>query len=138
MSRAVCYRVYFSRPRSLAAKLAWTLASRRVHKKMNTDSSAKKRARRVVKVQRGYVGAEKIDEIRKKNAATRPASAPSAAPVASGSAPAKKQTFVQAAIAEAKAKQKAAQAARKAAGGTAKPAGGKGAPAAAKHAGKGR
>jgi len=113
-----------------AAKLYWTLASRRVHKKLNTDASAKKRARRVVKVQRGYVGAEKIEEIKKKNLAMRPA--------ASATEKTKSGTIVQAAIAEAKAKQKAAQAARKAAGGAkaAAPAGG--AKAAAKHAGKGR
>jgi large subunit ribosomal protein L24e len=49
--------------RKKPAKLYWTLASRRAHKKLNTESGTKKRARRVVKVQRGYVGAEKIDEV---------------------------------------------------------------------------
>jgi len=50
--------------RKKPAKLYWTLASRRAHKKTNNDQGAKKRARKVVKVQRGYVGAEKIDEVR--------------------------------------------------------------------------
>jgi len=80
--------------RKKPARLGWTLASRRAHKKLNTDASTKKRARRVVKVQRGYVGAEKIEEVRKKNAATRPA--------AGTAAKTKTGTLVQAAIAEAK------------------------------------
>jgi large subunit ribosomal protein L24e len=117
--------------RKKPARLSWTLASRRAHKKLNTDASTKKRARRVVKVQRGYVGAEKIEEVRKKNASTRATAPISAQKNGSGG-------LVQAAIAEAKLKQKAAQAARKAAGVAAGAGKGKGAPAAAKHAGKGR
>lgn len=111
------------------AKLYWTLASRRVHKKKQSEEAAiKRRARRVVKIQRGYVGAEKIEEIKKRNAAARPAT--SAAPKT------KSGTLVQAAVAEAKSRQKAAQAARKAGGAAA---GARGAQkAAAKHSGRGR
>lgn len=111
------------------AKLYWTLASRRVHKKKQSEETAiKRRARRVVKIQRGYVGAEKIEEIKKKNAAARPAADAAAVKTKSGS-------LVQAAVAEAKARQKAAQAARKKAGGAGAAAGAK---AATKHSGRGR
>lgn len=111
------------------AKLYWTLASRRAHKKKQSEEAAiKRRARRVVKVQRGYVGAEKLEEIKKKNAAARPA--------ASTVAKTKTGVLIQAAVAEAKARAKAAKAERKTAGGAGA---GKGAQkASAKHSGRGR
>lgn len=109
------------------AKLYWTLASRRLHKKLNTEAGIKKRARRVVKVTRGYVGADKakIEEARK---------APKAATTANKT---KSGTLIHAAVAEAKARAKAASAAKKASGGAAKAAPQKAAPAKAV-AGKGR
>lgn len=112
--------------RKKPAKLYWTLASRRAHKKLNTEAGIKKRARRVVKVQRVYGDKEKMAETKAKVA--RPAGAAAAAPKT------KSGKLIQAAVAEAKAKQKASQEQRKKAGaGAAKPAA-----AATKHAGKGR
>lgn len=49
--------------RKKPAKLYWTLASRRAHKKLNTEAGIKKRARRVVKVQRVYGDKEKMAEV---------------------------------------------------------------------------
>jgi ribosomal protein L24E len=51
--------------RKKPAKLYWTQASRRMHKKLNQEAAIKKRARRVVKLQRGFVGAENLDEVRR-------------------------------------------------------------------------
>jgi len=51
--------------RKKAAKLVWTQAWRRLHKKGMTESTQKKRARRTNKVQRAVVGAS-LDEIRKR------------------------------------------------------------------------
>jgi len=89
------------------AKLYWTQASRRMHKKSNVEATGKKKARRVVKVQRGYVGAEKLTE---KIADAKAKS--TAKPVATT----KSGAVMSAAVAEAKAHQKAAQAARRAGG----------------------
>ena len=120
--------------RKKPAKLYWTLASRRAHKKLNNEAGAKKRARRVVKVQRGYVGMKEgttIETVRKANEEARKA-ASAAKPAA-----AKGGKIIQAAVAEAKARQKAAQAERKKSGAAAGGRTGAGA-AVAKHAGKGR
>jgi len=51
--------------RKKAAKLVWTQAWRRLHKKGLTETAAKKRTRRVNKVQRAVVGAT-LEDIRKK------------------------------------------------------------------------
>ena len=51
--------------RKKAAKLAWTQAWRRLHKKGLTETTTKKRNRRAGKVQRAVVGAS-LDDIRKK------------------------------------------------------------------------
>lgn len=51
--------------RKKAAKLVWTQAWRRLHKKGITETTAKKRSRRAGKVQRAVVGAS-LDEIKKK------------------------------------------------------------------------
>ena len=53
--------------RKKAAKLVWTQAWRRLHKKGLSETSAKKRTRRSNKVQRAVVGAS-LDEIKKKAA----------------------------------------------------------------------
>lgn len=52
--------------RKKPAKLYWTLASRRLHKKLNMEANIKKRARRVVKLQRGFVGGENLEEVRER------------------------------------------------------------------------
>mmetsp|Transcript_7313 Transcript_7313/g.10691 ORF Transcript_7313/g.10691 Transcript_7313/m.10691 type:complete len:159 (-) Transcript_7313:55-531(-) len=51
--------------RKKAAKLVWTQAWRRLHKKGQSETATKKRARRTNKVQRAVVGAS-LDEIKKK------------------------------------------------------------------------
>merc|ERR1712151_118972 len=51
--------------RKKAAKLVWTQAWRRLHKKGQSETTTKKRARRTNKVQRAVVGAS-LEEIRKK------------------------------------------------------------------------
>jgi large subunit ribosomal protein L24e len=53
--------------RKKAAKLVWTQAWRRLHKKGLSETSTKKRARRTNKVQRAVVGAS-LEEIKKKAA----------------------------------------------------------------------
>jgi large subunit ribosomal protein L24e len=53
--------------RKKAAKLVWTQAWRRLHKKGISEAATKKRARRSNKVQRAVVGAS-LDEIKKKAA----------------------------------------------------------------------
>jgi len=53
--------------RKKAAKLVWTQAWRRLHKKGLTETTTKKRNRRAGKVQRAVVGAS-LDDIRKKAA----------------------------------------------------------------------
>jgi large subunit ribosomal protein L24e len=53
--------------RKKAAKLVWTQAWRRLHKKGLSETSTKKRTRRANKVQRAVVGAS-LDEIKKKAA----------------------------------------------------------------------
>jgi large subunit ribosomal protein L24e len=51
--------------RKKAAKLVWTQAWRRLHKKGLAETATKKRARRANKVQRAVVGAS-LDDIKKK------------------------------------------------------------------------
>ena len=51
--------------RKKAAKLVWTQAWRRLHKKGLSETSTKKRTRRAGKVQRAVVGAT-LDDIKKK------------------------------------------------------------------------
>ena len=51
--------------RKKAAKLVWTQAWRRLHKKGITETTAKKRTRRANKVQRAVVGAS-LEDIKKK------------------------------------------------------------------------
>jgi large subunit ribosomal protein L24e len=51
--------------RKKAAKLVWTQAWRRLHKKGLTETTAKKRNRRAGKIQRAVVGAS-LEDIRKK------------------------------------------------------------------------
>jgi large subunit ribosomal protein L24e len=53
--------------RKKAAKLVWTQAWRRLHKKGIAETTAKKRTRRANKVQRAVVGAS-LEDIRKKAA----------------------------------------------------------------------
>lgn len=53
--------------RKKAAKLVWTQAWRRLHKKGLTETTTKKRTRRTGKVQRAVVGAT-LEDIRKKAA----------------------------------------------------------------------
>ena len=53
--------------RKKAAKLVWTQAWRRLHKKGITETTSKKRSRRTNKVQRAVVGAS-LEDIRKKAA----------------------------------------------------------------------
>eukprot|EP00980_Cylindrotheca_fusiformis_P027038 scaffold18525_cov190-Cylindrotheca_fusiformis.AAC.8 len=53
--------------RKKAAKLVWTQAWRRLHKKGITETTTKKRTRRANKVQRAVVGAS-LEDIRKKAA----------------------------------------------------------------------
>jgi large subunit ribosomal protein L24e len=53
--------------RKKAAKLVWTQAWRRLHKKGLQETAAKKRSRRAGKIQRAVVGAS-LEEIRKKAA----------------------------------------------------------------------
>jgi len=53
--------------RKKAAKLVWTQAWRRLHKKGITETAAKKRTRRAGKVQRAVVGAS-LEDIKKKAA----------------------------------------------------------------------
>jgi large subunit ribosomal protein L24e len=53
--------------RKKAAKLVWTQAWRRLHKKGITETTTKKRTRRTGKVQRAVVGAT-LEDIRKKAA----------------------------------------------------------------------
>jgi large subunit ribosomal protein L24e len=53
--------------RKKAAKLVWTQAWRRLHKKGITETTAKKRTRRTNKVQRAVVGAS-LEDIKKKAA----------------------------------------------------------------------
>ena len=53
--------------RKKAAKLVWTQAWRRLHKKGLTETTAKKRSRRANKVQRAVVGAS-LEDIKKKAA----------------------------------------------------------------------
>jgi large subunit ribosomal protein L24e len=53
--------------RKKAAKLVWTQAWRRLHKKGLSETTAKKRTRRAGKVQRAIVGAT-VDDIKKKAA----------------------------------------------------------------------
>mmetsp|Transcript_31085 Transcript_31085/g.45976 ORF Transcript_31085/g.45976 Transcript_31085/m.45976 type:complete len:153 (-) Transcript_31085:89-547(-) len=51
--------------RKKPAKLVWTQAWRRLHKKSGTDTTVKKRGRRTTKVARAVVGAS-LEDIRKK------------------------------------------------------------------------
>lgn len=51
--------------RKKAAKLVWTQAWRRLHKKGLNETSSKKRTRRAGKIQRAVVGAS-LDDIKKK------------------------------------------------------------------------
>jgi len=51
--------------RKKPAKLVWTQAWRRLHKKAGVETSSKKRSRKTTKVQRAVVGAS-LEEIRKK------------------------------------------------------------------------
>jgi hypothetical protein len=99
-----------------------TQAWRRLHKKLNVETQAKRRARRIVKNVRAPVGTtvEKLASLRK--AAGTAAAKPSTGPVK------------QAAVKEAKEKAKKDAAARKAS----KPAPSKAAPVAKSHGGKGR
>ncbi len=101
-------------------------AWRRLHKKLNLETQAKRRIRRVVKAVRAPVGTtlDKIASLRKKAPAAKPAAAAGekAAPVR------------QAAVKEAKEKAKKDAAAKKAQR-AAQP---KAAPAAKSHGGKGR
>jgi large subunit ribosomal protein L24e len=53
--------------RKKAAKLVWTQAWRRLHKKGISETASKKRTRRVGKVQRAVVGAS-LEDIKKKAA----------------------------------------------------------------------
>jgi large subunit ribosomal protein L24e len=53
--------------RKKAAKLVWTQAWRRLHKKGITEAATKKRSRRANKVQRAVVGAS-LEDIKKKAA----------------------------------------------------------------------
>jgi large subunit ribosomal protein L24e len=53
--------------RKKAAKLVWTQAWRRLHKKGITETTSKKRSRRTNKVQRAVVGIS-LDDIKKKAA----------------------------------------------------------------------
>merc|ERR1712151_911849 len=53
--------------RKKAAKLVWTQAWRRLHKKGITETTSKKRTRRAGKVQRAVVGAS-LEDIKKKAA----------------------------------------------------------------------
>jgi large subunit ribosomal protein L24e len=53
--------------RKKAAKLVWTQAWRRLHKKGLQETTAKKRSRRTGKIQRAVVGAS-LEDIRKKAA----------------------------------------------------------------------
>merc|ERR1712110_90447 len=53
--------------RKKAAKLVWTQAWRRLHKKGLTETTTKKRARRTGKVQRAVVGAS-LEDIKKRAA----------------------------------------------------------------------
>ena len=110
--------------RKKAAKLMWTQPWRRMHKKVNVESTGKRRVRKVVRVERAPTGLtmEAFTQMKKKAVA-----APAA--VAGGAKPAVVQ---QASVADAKAKAKARQAAKKAS------APGKAQFQAAKHAGKGR
>jgi large subunit ribosomal protein L24e len=111
--------------RKKPAKLAWTQGWRRMHKKLNLEAQAKRKVRRVVKVQRAPVGttAEKLEKMRKV------APAAGAAKPAAAAGPVK-----QASVADAKAKAKKAAADKKAQRAAAP----KAAPAAKSHAGKGR
>jgi large subunit ribosomal protein L24e len=103
------------------SKLTWTQAWRRSHKKINQESTSKRRVRKVVKVAtRAFVGLDAAT-LKEKRASVKPA-----APKKAGEAV--KQTH----IAEAKAKAKAAQKERKTTTGAAK------APVAKSHAGRGR
>ncbi len=51
--------------RKKPAKLAWTQAWRRLHKKTGVETSTKKRSRKTTKVQRAVVGAS-LEEIKKR------------------------------------------------------------------------
>ncbi len=53
--------------RKKAARLLWTQAWRRLHKKIKVEEIAKRRSRRTTKFQRAIVGAS-LDEIKKKRA----------------------------------------------------------------------
>eukprot|EP01035_Chromulina_nebulosa_P018763 gene18763-24530_t len=57
--------------RKKPAKLTWTQAWRRLNKKGKEEGVAKKKARRVIKVQRAIVGAT-LDELSKKRQITKP------------------------------------------------------------------
>jgi large subunit ribosomal protein L24e len=113
------------------ALLRWTQSWRRHHKKLNVESSQKKKSRKIVKVARAFVGLS-ADDLKKKRVIRK---APAATPAAAAEAAAKAGPVKQAIVAEAKAKAKAAQAARKAAG---KTSGAVQQKAAKQHAGKGR
>lgn len=67
--------------RKKPAKLVWTQAWRRMHKKLNVEAAQKKKARRVVKVAtRGYTGLEfsKIKETRRPAGAAKKPTDPNA------------------------------------------------------------
>jgi len=104
----------------------WTQTWRRMHKKINVETSAKRRVRKIIKVNRAPTGISK-EEFESRIKAASAAKAPVAA------AGAKNPVLEQASVAEAKAKKKAMIAAKKKAAGAAPKA-----TAAAKHAGKGR
>jgi len=116
--------------RKKSAKLMWTQAWRRMHKKINVEASAKRRVRKVIKDTRFAAGVNmaKVEENRKA-AELRKAAVP--AKPADG---AKAAVVLQASVADAKAKKKAMQEKRKKAAASSGPK----PVAAAKHAGKGR
>uniref|UniRef100_A0A7S1G7B8 Large ribosomal subunit protein eL24-related N-terminal domain-containing protein n=1 Tax=Bicosoecida sp. CB-2014 TaxID=1486930 RepID=A0A7S1G7B8_9STRA len=102
--------------RKKPAKLTWTHAWRRKHRKGRTAGGTKKRTRRIAKFQRAIVGVS-LDEIKARQTQR----------------PAERKAAREADARAVKEKRKKAKAQRKAAGGAAK---GRG--AVAKHAGKGR
>lgn len=64
-STSKCKGLYNQRKK--AARLVWTQAWRRLHKKIKVEEIAKRRSRRTTKFQRAIVGAS-LDEIKKKRA----------------------------------------------------------------------
>lgn len=98
--------------RKKPAKLVWTQAWRRMHKKLNVEAAAKKRGRRVVKLaHRGFVGMDAAKVAQTK----RPVGAAPAKVAAAKGAP--KVVVQQATIKEAKEKAKAAALEKKKASG---------------------